>query len=155
MINPAALIIVMGTIVALVAIQRALTRIEEPVSSGKSAESSQPPSTPPKPRGLPLMQGLSVTGVDDRGVNQLKGLINKGETESLAVYLASHRPGIIELDEYIEALRHIVEEARTEPELVKSAPHRSVVHKIDESCLDNPNEWAITWRAYVKKHRRG
>ena len=59
-----------------------------------------------------------------------------------------------ELDEYIEGLRHIVEEARTEPELVKSAPHHSVVHKMDESSFDNPDEWAITWRAYVKKHQK-
>ncbi len=58
-----------------------------------------------------------------------------------------------ELDEYLDGLRHIVEEARTEPELVKSAPHRSVVHKIDESSFDDPDEWAITWRAYLNKHR--
>jgi len=57
-----------------------------------------------------------------------------------------------ELDEYVEALEHIVEEARTEPELVKSAPHNSVVHKIDESWFDDPEKWAITWRAYLKKH---
>lgn len=57
-----------------------------------------------------------------------------------------------ELDEYLDALRHIVEEARTEPETVKTAPHRSVVHKIDESSLDDPEKWAITWRAYKRKY---
>jgi glycine dehydrogenase subunit 2 len=57
-----------------------------------------------------------------------------------------------ELDEYLDGLRHVVEEARKEPELVKNAPHRSVVHKIDESWLDDPEKWAITWRAYLKKH---
>ena len=57
-----------------------------------------------------------------------------------------------ELDEYLDGLRHVVEEARKEPELVKNAPHRSVVHKIDESWFDDPDKWAVTWRAYLKKH---
>ncbi|MCP4895810.1 MAG: glycine dehydrogenase subunit 2 [bacterium] len=57
-----------------------------------------------------------------------------------------------ELDEYLDALRHIVEEARTEPETVKTAPHNSVVHRIDESSLDDPEKWAVTWRAYKRKY---
>jgi glycine dehydrogenase subunit 2 len=57
-----------------------------------------------------------------------------------------------ELDEYLDGLRHVVQEARTEPETVKSAPHNSVVHKIDESVMDDPKNWAVTWRAYLKKH---
>jgi len=57
-----------------------------------------------------------------------------------------------ELDEYVDGLRHVAEEARLEPEIVKNAPHRSVVHKIDESTFDDPAKWAITWRAYRKKH---
>jgi glycine dehydrogenase subunit 2 len=59
-----------------------------------------------------------------------------------------------ELDEYLDGLRHIAEEASKEPETVKNAPHRSVVHKIDESTFDDPKKWAITWRAYLKKHGR-
>jgi glycine dehydrogenase subunit 2 len=57
-----------------------------------------------------------------------------------------------ELDEYLDGLRHVAEEARKEPETVKNAPHCSVVHKIDESTFDDPKKWAITWRAYLKKH---
>ncbi|MBN1271003.1 MAG: aminomethyl-transferring glycine dehydrogenase subunit GcvPB [Candidatus Aminicenantes bacterium] len=56
-----------------------------------------------------------------------------------------------ELDEYINGLKKVVEEARTDPEKVKKAPHNSVVHKIDPSPLDDPERWAITWRAYLKK----
>jgi glycine dehydrogenase subunit 2 len=56
-----------------------------------------------------------------------------------------------ELDEYLDGLRHVAEEAWKEPETVKTAPHRSVVHKIDESTFDDPKKWAITWRAYQKK----
>jgi len=60
-----------------------------------------------------------------------------------------------ELDEYLEALRHIAREAREHPEIVKTAPHRSVVHKItDESWFEDPTKWAITWRAFLKKHGR-
>lgn len=59
-----------------------------------------------------------------------------------------------ELDEYLDGLRHVVKEARTEPETVKNAPHNSVVHKIDESTLDDPEKWAITWRTYLKKHEK-
>lgn len=58
-----------------------------------------------------------------------------------------------ELDEYIDGLKHVVEEARKEPEIVKNAPHNSVVHKIDESSFDDPEKWAVTWRAYLKKYR--
>jgi glycine dehydrogenase subunit 2 len=57
-----------------------------------------------------------------------------------------------ELDEYLDGLRHVVQEARTEPQTVKRAPHNSVVHKIDESSFDDPEKWAVTWRAFVKKH---
>jgi len=59
-----------------------------------------------------------------------------------------------ELDEYLDGLRHVVAEARTEPQTVKRAPHNSVVHKIDESSLDDPEKWAVTWRAFLKKHGR-
>jgi glycine dehydrogenase subunit 2 len=59
-----------------------------------------------------------------------------------------------ELDEYLDGLRHVAEEARREPETVKTAPHRSVVHRIDEGSFDDPKAWAVTWRAYVKKHGR-
>jgi glycine dehydrogenase subunit 2 len=36
---------------------------------------------------------------------------------------------------------------------VKNAPYNSVVHKIDNSPLDDPELWAITWRSYLKKKR--
>lgn len=81
-------------------------------------------------------------------------------------YWTSHHPYIVpqpftleptesyskdDLDEYIQALAHIAEEARSVPEIVKSAPHHSTVHQNIEESLDNPAEWCITWRAYLKK----
>ena len=59
-----------------------------------------------------------------------------------------------ELDEYLDGLRHIAEEARKEPDTVRRAPHSSVVHRIDESWFDDPEKWAITWRSYLKKHAK-
>jgi glycine dehydrogenase subunit 2 len=59
-----------------------------------------------------------------------------------------------ELDEYLNALERIASEAYEDPEKVKTAPHKSVVHRIDHSWLDDPEKWAITWRAYLKKHKK-
>ncbi len=57
-----------------------------------------------------------------------------------------------ELDEYLICLEKVVEEAYQNPEKVRNAPYRSVVHKIDQSSLDDPQRWAISWRSYLKKH---
>ncbi|MBW1802899.1 MAG: aminomethyl-transferring glycine dehydrogenase subunit GcvPB [Deltaproteobacteria bacterium] len=59
-----------------------------------------------------------------------------------------------EIDEYFAGLEQVVKEAYENPEIVKNAPYNSVVHKIDPSWLDDPEKWAITWRAYLKKHRQ-
>ncbi len=84
-------------------------------------------------------------------------------------YWTSHHPWIVpepctleptesyskeDLDEYAAILAHVAEEARTDPEIVKTAPHRSTVHRIDHSVLDDPERWAITWRAYLKKREK-
>ncbi len=85
-------------------------------------------------------------------------------------YWMSHHPWIVgepctleptesyskaDLDEYAAILRHVAQEARTDPERVKTAPHNSTVHRIDPSPLDDPREWAMTWRGYRKKLKRG
>jgi len=57
-----------------------------------------------------------------------------------------------ELDEYVGVLEQISKEAYTEPETVKTAPHRSVCHPIHHDDFDDPKRWAITWRLYQRKH---
>ncbi len=57
-----------------------------------------------------------------------------------------------EIDEYIAGLERVSEEAYNDPELVKGAPYNSVVSKINHEWLDDPEKWAVTWRAYLKKH---
>ena len=54
---------------------------------------------------------------------------------------------------HIAGLKKVSDESHDNPEKVKSAPHRSVVHKLDHSWLDDPQKWAVTWRAYLKKHK--
>jgi len=81
-------------------------------------------------------------------------------------YWTSHHPWIVpepctleptesyskaDLDEYVEILRHVSNEAYRNPELVKTAPHNSTIHKINHAPLDNPSQWAMTWRAYRNK----
>ena len=87
-----------------------------------------------------------------------------------AHYWTSHHPFVVpqpasleptesyskdDLDEYAAILRQIAEEAYTDPDLVKSAPHNSTIHKIDPEPLEDPGRWAMTWRAYKRKSRKG
>jgi len=59
-----------------------------------------------------------------------------------------------DLDEYIEGLKTIAEEAYENPEKVKNAPYQSVIHKIEDmSFFEDPEKWAPTWRVYMRKYR--
>lgn len=57
-----------------------------------------------------------------------------------------------DIDYWIDVLEHVLDEGRSDPELVRSAPHNQVVAKLDGSALDDPARWATTWRAYRRKH---
>lgn len=56
-----------------------------------------------------------------------------------------------DIDYWIDVLAHVVAEAYSDPELVRTAPHNQVVAKIDGAGLDDPNRWATTWRAHRRK----
>lgn len=145
MVNPTPLLIVIGTIVSLAAIQWGLNRVENaptrkkkqatPTASVPTTATTPPPTdkaatenatqTPkaasaptaaapvekaapkpkakpkPKPIDKPLLPGLTVKGLDKRGQEQLKKLISEGNLLSLANWLAIHRPGIVELDDFL------------------------------------------------------
>ena len=81
-------------------------------------------------------------------------------------YWTSHHPFVVpepmtleptesyskeDLDEYIAILKHVSDEAYTDPEIIHTAPHNSTVHKIDQESFDDPQAWAVTWRAYQRK----
>lgn len=80
-------------------------------------------------------------------------------------YFESHHPWLVpepftpepcetysreDIDEYAAIFEKISEEAYSNPELVKNAPHRSCIAKADESPLADPERLAVTWRAYKK-----
>jgi glycine dehydrogenase subunit 2 len=83
-------------------------------------------------------------------------------------YWTSHHPYIVpepltleptesysreDLDEYAAILARVAEEARTDPERVRTAPHNAPVHRVmDTRFFEEPDLWAITWRAYLRKH---
>ncbi len=84
-------------------------------------------------------------------------------------YWTSHHPFVVpepmtleptesysaaDLDEYVAMLRTVAGEARQDPELVRTAPHRSTIHRVDQGWFDDPQLWAPTWRAYQRKHAR-
>lgn len=62
-------------------------------------------------------------------------------------------PSKADIDEYIETLKYVFKEAYENPEIIKTAPHRSVTHQVDESGMDDPEKWAVTWKAYQKKYK--
>lgn len=58
-----------------------------------------------------------------------------------------------DIDEWIGVLAKISEEAYSDPELVKTAPHNQPVAQVGGAWLEDPAKWAMTWRAYRRKHR--
>ncbi|MBM3517874.1 MAG: glycine dehydrogenase subunit 2, partial [Alphaproteobacteria bacterium] len=84
-------------------------------------------------------------------------------------YMTSHHPMLVpepftiepgesysidELDECVEIMRRLSEEAYATPEIVKSAPHRASVTRVDEQLIDDPKRWAFTYRAFLKKRKK-
>jgi glycine dehydrogenase subunit 2 len=58
-----------------------------------------------------------------------------------------------DIEEYCAVVRKVAEEAYKDPNFVKNAPYNSVIHKrVREEELDDPEKWAITWKAYQRKH---
>lgn len=60
-------------------------------------------------------------------------------------------PSKADIDEYVATLKYVFDEAYADPEMFKAAPYRSVCHQMDESNMDDPEQWAVTWRSYLKK----
>jgi glycine dehydrogenase subunit 2 len=87
----------------------------------------------------------------------------------VATYFPSHEPWLVpepatlepsesyskaDLDTYADVIAEVAREAREDPELVRTAPHRSAVHQMDQAPHDDPDRWALTWRAHLRKSRR-
>ncbi len=82
-------------------------------------------------------------------------------------YWKSHHPWVIpqpmsvepcetytkeDMDKYLELFEQISSEAYEDPELVKNAPYKTAGFNLDDpSALNDPERWALTWRAFLKK----
>jgi glycine dehydrogenase subunit 2 len=84
-------------------------------------------------------------------------------------YWTSHHPFVVpepctleptesfsktDIDEYAAIMQHVAKEAREDPTTLLTAPHNSTVHRADPASLDDPSQWAITWRAFLKKREQ-
>ena len=81
-------------------------------------------------------------------------------------FFTSHHPWIVpepftpepcetyskaDIDYWVSVVRKVSEEAYSDPEVVRTAPHRSSIHRIKAEPLNDPARWAMTWREYLKK----
>jgi glycine dehydrogenase subunit 2 len=58
------------------------------------------------------------------------------------------------LDNWIAVLKKVSDEAYSDPEHVKTAPHRQAIHRLKPGVIDDPDTRAMTWRAYQRKTSR-
>jgi glycine dehydrogenase subunit 2 len=58
-----------------------------------------------------------------------------------------------DIDEWIDVLAHVVGEAYADPEIVRTAPHNQAIRRLGPTNLDDPANWATTWRAHVRKQQ--
>jgi glycine dehydrogenase subunit 2 len=124
--------------------------------------------------------GVSIPYPDRRRIEQVRYTLKRltedtGVTtddmrrrvaEHVTHYWTAHHPVVIpepttmeptesyskaEIDDFVGIIRKVAEEAYRDPNLVKNSPHDAIISRIDESYLDDPQRWAMTWRAYLKK----
>jgi glycine dehydrogenase subunit 2 len=82
-------------------------------------------------------------------------------------YFESHEPMIIadpvtpeasetvsreDLERFAEIFQRVSDEAYTNPEIVKTAPHRCTVRQPRIEFMTNPEKVVTSWRVYKKKH---
>ena len=103
---------------------------------------------------------------EDTGVGTVD-VANRMVDYGVDAYWMSHEPWFIpepftpeagemwsieDMDYWVDVVAAICEEARTDPELVKTAPHNHPIHRIVGSGLDDPDRWATTWSAHRRKN---
>jgi len=54
-------------------------------------------------------------------------------------------------ESFKDVLAHVIDEAYTDPEIVRTAPHNQAIRRLRPADLDDPTQWATTWRAYRRK----
>jgi len=105
----------------------------------------------------PLTEETGVSTVD---------FANRMADYGIDPYWMSHEPWIVaepftpeagelwskeDIDTWIGVIAQIAEEARTNPEMVKTAPHNQAIAQVKGDAFEDPSKWAMTWRAYQRK----
>ena len=57
-----------------------------------------------------------------------------------------------DIDEYVDTLKHVCQEAYTDPEKVLNAPYNAPISKLESDHIQNYTQLAVTWRAYKRQH---
>ena len=58
-----------------------------------------------------------------------------------------------DIDEWIDVFAHVVGEAYSDPEIVRTAPHNQAIRRLGPTNLDDPEHWATTWHAHLRKQQ--
>ncbi|MDG4890101.1 MULTISPECIES: aminomethyl-transferring glycine dehydrogenase subunit GcvPB [unclassified Mesorhizobium] len=58
-----------------------------------------------------------------------------------------------DIDQWIAAVQRISDEAYSDPAIILNAPYNQPISKAKGTWPGDPDRWAMTWRAYVRKHR--
>ncbi len=109
--NPVPLLIIIGTILTLLVVQRWLIHVGSPrnknlhkehipsdKASSQTPANTQPDRVPSHQRGQKLTKELSVIGLDERGIDSLKTLIGKKNIDAITTFLAFNHPKFVEID---------------------------------------------------------
>jgi glycine dehydrogenase subunit 2 len=103
---------------------------------------------------------------EDTGIGTLD-VQNRMVDFGMDAYWLSHEPWLVaepftpeagemyskeDIDYWIAVLAHISDEAYASPEIVKTAPHNQAIHQMKYESLDDPDRWAMTWRAHKRKN---
>jgi glycine dehydrogenase subunit 2 len=56
-----------------------------------------------------------------------------------------------DLDTWCDVIARISDEAYSDPDLVRNAPYNHAIRRLDLTHIEDPERWATTWRAYLRK----
>ncbi len=57
-----------------------------------------------------------------------------------------------DLDEWAATIKKVSDEAYDDPDVVREAPHAQPIDQMRRTeAMEDPEQWAFTWRAYKKK----
>ena len=95
-------------------------------------------------------------------------LARKMSDYGLQTYMESHVPRLVDepmtlepteslslddLDAYVSVLKEISDQAYSDPESLKGAPYKSASYQLPQNQFNDPETWAMTWKAYKTKRQ--